>query len=47
MEVSFRRRLKKLALFPIVATSSIGLALIIVYLSFRAGGPIHDPIHQD
>ena len=42
-----RRRLKKLALLPLVATGSIGFALIIVYLSFRAGEPVHDPIHRE
>ena len=42
-----RRRLKKLALLPLVATGSIGFALIIVYLSFRAGDPIHDSIHRE
>ena len=47
MGVSFRRRIKKLALFPIVATGSIGFALIIVYLSLRTGEPVHDPIHRE
>ena len=42
-----RRRLKKLALFPIISTGSIGFALILVYLSLRMGEPVHDPIHRD
>jgi hypothetical protein len=42
-----RRRLKKLALLPLVASGSIGFALIIVYLSYRAGEPVHDPIHRE
>lgn len=42
-----RRRLKKLALFPIVATGSIGFALVLVYLSFRAGDSVYDPIHRE
>lgn len=44
-----RRRLKQLALLPLVATGSIGFALVLVYLSYRAASaePVHDPIHQD
>jgi hypothetical protein len=44
-----RRRLKKLALLPLVATGSLGFAIVLVYLSYRSAGadPIHDSIHQE
>lgn len=44
-----RRRIKQAALFPVIATGSVGFALVLVYLSYRSAGaaPIYDPIHQE
>ena len=44
-----RRRLKQLALLPVVATGSIGFAVLLVFLSYRAASvePIHDSIHRE
>ena len=44
-----RRRLKQLALLPLVASGSMGFALVLVYLSYRAASaePIHDSIHRE
>lgn len=41
----FLRRIKKIAMLPFVASGGMGLAIVLVYLSYRAGDPIHDSIH--
>jgi hypothetical protein len=44
-----RRRLKQLALLPLVASGSIGFAVLLVFLSYRAASaePVHDSIHRE
>ena len=42
-----RRRLKKLALLPLVASGGMGIALALVYLSYRAGDSVYDSIHRE
>lgn len=42
-----RRRLKKLALLPLVASGSLGFALVLVYLSYRAGDSVYDSVHRE
>ena len=48
MKRSTRYRIKKLSLFPVVVTGSIGLAVAVLYLSFRAGRvAVDNPIHDE
>ena len=42
-----RRHLKQLALLPLVASGGMGLAFVLVYLSYRAGDSVYDSIHRE